>query len=200
MFENTCNYIQTLLDKYQAEQDLEFEMRLGKMNRDFFDTNVGKTSYEKIIQGLRQYPDWERVHTSNTSVYYKPDQHLRVHIDNETNEMTADVKNRLHNHDVALNGETFDVRFSLSHEKKINYELGEEEVMDFVRVKQRHSFVRKNLSIDLTIVTGDPDDIDNEELERYEVELEVLDVKNIRTYEQLYNLIYKVKCILNLLK
>jgi hypothetical protein len=72
--------------------------------------------------------------------------------------------------------------------------------MDFVRVKQRHSFVRKNLSIDLTIVTGDPDDIDNEELERYEVELEVLDVKNIRTYEQLYNLIYKVKCILNLLK
>ena len=200
MFENTCNYIQTLLDKYQAEQDLEFEMRLGKMNRDYFDTNVGKTSYEKVLQGLRQYPDWEGVHTSNTSVYYKPDQNLRVHIDNETNEMTADVKNRLHNHDVVLNDETFDVRFSLSHEKKIHYELGEEEVMDFVRVKQRHSFVRKNLSIDLTIVTGDPDDIDNEELERYEVELEVLDVKNIRTYKQLYNLIYKVKCILNLLK
>jgi len=199
MFENTCNYIQTLLDKYKVEEDLELEMRLGKINRDYFDSNIGKTDFSKIQSALRACSDWEQVTQKSSTVYYKTNDKLRVHIDTVTNEITADIKNRLHNHDVRMSGEPFDVRISLSTEKKVHYEVNDSDVMDFVRVKTRESFIRKNLSIDLTIVSGDPDDIDVEETERYEVEFEVIDVKSIRTYEQLYNMVYKIKCVLNVL-
>lgn len=199
MFENTCNYIQTLLDKYKNEEDIELEMRLGKINRDYFDSNIGKTDFTKIQTALRACSDWEQVTQKNSTVYYKTNDKLRVHIDTVTNEITADIKNRLHNHDVLMSGEPFDVRISLSTEKKVHYEVNDSDVMDFVRVKTRESFIRKNLSIDLTIVSGDPDDIDVEETERYEVEFEVIDVKSIRTYEQLYNMVYKIKCVLNIL-
>ena len=37
-------------------------MRLGKINRGSFDTNVGQQMFEKVLAGLKKYQGWE--HTS----------------------------------------------------------------------------------------------------------------------------------------
>ncbi len=78
--------------------------------------------------------------------------------------------------------------------------MGEDDVMDHVRHKTRTSFVRKNLSIDMTVVTGEPDDMDDEAEETYEVELEIINPKLITDDDRFYNLIYKIDCIMKLLK
>ena len=40
--------------KFQNEKDIEIELRLGKINRGSFDTNVGQHTFEKILQGLHK--------------------------------------------------------------------------------------------------------------------------------------------------
>jgi hypothetical protein len=72
--------------------------------------------------------------------------------------------------------------------------------MDYVRCKKRVSFIRKNLSIDMTIVTGQPDDLDDEEEETYEIELEIIDPSKVQGDNQFFNIVYKIQCVLNTLK
>jgi len=72
--------------------------------------------------------------------------------------------------------------------------------MDTVRAKNRTSFIRKNLSIDMTVVTGDPSDMDCEEEARYEIELEIIDPKNIKDRNELFNLVQKVFDVLKIVE
>jgi hypothetical protein len=62
----------------------------------------------------------------------------------------------------------------------------------------RESFVRKNLSIDMTIVSGNPADLDSEEENSYQIELEILDPKKITDNNVLYNIVYKINDVLEL--
>jgi len=52
--------------------------------------------------------------------------------------------------------------------------------------------VRKNLSIDLSEVKGDPEDKDADEDVTWHVELEILDPKNIGDRDTLFALMYKI--------
>lgn len=187
--------VKPIFDQLKSKPNVEFEFRLGKKNTDMFDTNVGKENFEKLLEGLKKFSDWEKVLEQNTSVYYKGD--TRMIMDDDTEEMTCMRKTKIKKFDVVLEDQPYDLRFCASNE--IPVEPSEDEVMDYLRVKKRISFVRKNLSIDLTVVTGQPDDLDDEEDETYEVELEILDPKKVTGDNQLFNIIYKIQCLLNIL-
>ena len=187
--------VKPIFDQLKSKPNVEFEFRLGKKNTDMFDTNVGKETFEKILEGLKKFSEWEKVFEQNTSVYYKGN--TRMIMDDDTEEMTCMKKTKLKKLDFILEGQPYDIRFCASNE--IPVDPSEDEVMDYMRVKRRTSFVRKNLTIDLTVVTGQPDDLDDEEDETYEVELEIIDPHKVSGDNQLFNLIYKIQCLLNIL-
>lgn len=187
--------VKPIFDQLKSKPNVEFEFRLGKKNTDMFDTNVGKETFEKLLEGLKKFSVWEKISQENTSVYYKGD--TRMIINDDTDEMTCMKKTKIKKFDVVLEDQPYDVRFCVSNE--IPVESSEDEVMDYMRMKKRTSFVRKNLSIDLTVVTGQPDDLDDEADETYEVELEIIDPKKITSDNQLFNMIFKIQCLLNIL-
>jgi hypothetical protein len=57
LFEN----VYPIFLKFQNEKYIEFEMRLGKINRGSFDTNVGQQMFKKVLSGLKKYKGWEHV-------------------------------------------------------------------------------------------------------------------------------------------
>lgn len=182
-----------LLEAHKFKKHVEFEMRLGKINSNMFDTNIGKEAFEKIIGALRAYDAWEDVKESTSSVYYKGSK--RMSINEDTDEVTTVVKQKIQVVDQYLKDRPFDVRFCVSEEIPIEDDMSDD-VMDYVRHKKRVSFLRKNLSIDLTVVSGDPDDLDDENEESYEVELEIVDPTMVNDNDTFYNLLFKVECIL----
>ena len=174
---------------------MEFELRLGKVNNKMFDTNVGKETFEKLTRALEKYTEWEEVKKVHQSVYYKGD--TRVIVDEDTDETVCMKKTPMLKENLVLEGRPLDVRFALSTEMPVEQEDGD--AMDSVRIKNRTSYIRKNLSIDMTVVTGQGDDPDDEEGERYEVELEIIDPLKVQSRDQLYNIIHKVHNILEVL-
>ena len=182
-------------DRHRATPNVEFELRLGKVNNKMFDTNVGRETFERLTQALEKYTGWEDIKKTHNSVYYKDD--TRVIVDEDTDESTCMKKTSRVKENLVLEGRPLDVRFAVSIETPL--ESADMDVMDSVRVKKRTSYIRKNLSIDMTRVTGQTDDPDDEEEERYEVELEIIDPKRVGSDDDLYNMIHKVHNILEVL-
>ena len=175
---------------------MEFELRLGKVNNKMFDTNIGRETFERLDHALKKYTGWEQVKQTHQSVYYKGN--TRVIVDEDTDDTECMKKVPIVKENLVLEGRPLDVRFAFSTETPCEQDE-DGDVMDSVRVKHRTSYIRKNLSIDMTVVTGQGDDPDDEEGERYEVELEVIDPRKVKTRDELYNIIHKVHNILEVL-
>jgi hypothetical protein len=184
------------MTKHVFSQGKEIEFRLGRVNGSYFDTNVGKEAFDRILQGLQQYTQWEQVKNEHSTVYYKD--HLRVTINEETAETTNIKKIPLFKDNLALQGYPLDVRLAVSDEIPVPAP-DENECMEFSRTKKRISFVRKNLSIDMTVVSGQADDLDCEEESVYQVELEIIDTSAVKSDTDLYNLVHKVHCVQEIL-
>lgn len=191
--QNFFNKCKPTFLKHKNTKHIEFEFRLGKFNGNMFDTNIGKDNFQKILKALQKYQGWEAINESNTTSYYKGKTRMTI---DENSESTVTVnKVKIDTVNEILAGKPLDVRFAVSTEEPTTID----DVMDFVRSKHRRSFVRKNLSIDMTVVTGDPNDLDDESEESYEVELEIIDPKLVNTDTKFYNLLYKVECVMNTL-
>ena len=187
--------VETSFQQNQNEQNIEFEMRLGKINVGKFDTNVGEDNFNKILKGLRKYNEWEDIVETTTSVYYK--ENARTSIDEETDESISVFKKNVVKKNFNIENKPYDVRFSVSKEIPIEVENGD--TCDSVRCKKRISFIRKNLSIDMTVVTGDPVDFDCEDEAEYQVELEIIDPTKVKNSDELYNIIYKIFDVLKII-
>lgn len=61
------------------------------------------------------------------------------------------------------------------------------------------SFIRKNLSIDMTICVGDSHDMDAEDPMSYQIEFEIIDPSCVNTKDELFNIIHKIKDLFKLL-
>lgn len=188
------NQVKPHFNAHKAKNHVEFELRLGRVNGKMFDTDVGKEVFDKLMCGLRKYQGWEEIKETSTSVYYKDN--VRVSVDEETDETEIVNKIPLIKETLRLEGRPLDVRFAVSLEEPAEQS---NEVMDFVRNKQRTSFIRKNLSIDMTVVSGQPEDLDCEEPHSYQVELEIIDPKKVSNDNDLYNIVHKVHNILEVL-
>jgi hypothetical protein len=188
--------IEPIFNQFKNRANVEIEMRLGKIAYGKFDTNVGKQPFHTILKGLENFKGWEKVTKSNTTVYFSGD--TRVVDDEDTGISTSHKKTRVKKTDINLDNKPYDLRFSVSTEVPCQ-KPGENTEYDDMRVRKRVSFVRKNLSIDMTVVSGDSDDTDSEENERYEVELEIVAPQNVKDKNELYNIIHKIDDILKLL-
>jgi len=185
--------VDPIFSKFQNEKNIEFELRLGKINRDYFDTNIGKETFEKILYALKKYPSWESVKHTRDVVYYQDN--IRLVINDETEESTQIIKEKLVKIDNVLPG-PLDVRFSVARETPF-----QKDDLEFTDAKQRtrESFVRKNLSIDMTVVSGNPTDFDSEEEQSYQVEFEIINPKLVKDQDTLYNIVHKVQDVLKIL-
>jgi hypothetical protein len=176
------------VSKYLNQPNHEIELRLGRVTRNTFDTNVGLDAYQKALSGLKQYQGWEQTKESRDTLYYGQDG-KRATMNADTGDVTRMIKKRIEVQDFPL--QPFDVRLGISTE--IPYEeMADEEVFDETKLRYRHSFIRKNLSIDVSMIKGSPDDLDAEEDLSYQIELEIIDPSAIKDDNELYNLLYKV--------
>lgn len=178
--------VQEYINIYKDKQYIEIEFRLGKIDRDVFDTNVGKDMFEKIKRRLYKYKGWEEVKETTDEVFYW-DGGIRCVYTSEDETHTC-KKNKIFKKDFKLS-KPLDVRFSVSQE--IPTDQPDECAKRSVS-RKRISFIRKNVSIDLTEVTGPPVDIDCECETVYQVEVEFMDPKKLIKDYIITNSIYKI--------
>jgi len=177
-----------VIAKYLKVPNHEIEIRLGKINRGKFDTNIGLDSYKRALNGLQQYEGWESIKMSTDTIYYGTEGR-RATLNEETEQITRVIKKRVEVQDFQM--EPFDVRLGISTE--IPYEdTADEEVFEETKQRVRHSFIRKNLSIDLSCIKGSPDDMDAESDMSFQLELEIIDPAAVSSEPELYNILYKV--------
>jgi hypothetical protein len=182
-----------IIRKFQNHPDTEIEFRFGRAAKKGFDTNIGKDTFEKVLKALMKYQEWEKATHSKSTVYYFENDR-RLTIDEETDEQVGCVKKRVSVSDFELGGEAFDLRLGVSTEKPWEYDG--DEVSTEQKDKERWSFVRKNLSIDVTALKGNPDDKDCDEDTVYQIEMEIIKPGELGSDVEVFNLIYKVFDIL----
>jgi hypothetical protein len=188
---------ESTIDEYKDQPNVEIEIRLGKVNRDTFDTNVGQATFEKVLRRLRKYEGWESTKESQSTVYMDTAAGKRVVMNDVTDEMeSCVVKKRLLVKDQVLDGYLVDARLGISSEVPYDRDADTEENFTRVKKRKRYSFVRKGLSIDLSEVSGDADDKDSEEATEYQIELEILNPPvNAADRHQVFNIVYKISDI-----
>ena len=186
---NIKHITDTILPSFEAfktEENIEVEVRLGKHNGSLFDTNVGKDTWERVLKGLKNYDGWESTDYNESDVFYNDKNNVRITSNEDTGEQTMIQKISVVKEDFKC--DPLDVRVCIAREIPIS---GEYE-MDRKRTKVRHSFVRKNLSIDMTISSGDNVDMDSEEEASYQIELEIVKPGDVDSVYKLFNIINKV--------
>ena len=178
--------IRDVFETHKNEEHIEVEIRLGKHNGSLFDTNVGKETFERVLKGLKKYNGWEETKTTSTDVLYDDTNGIRISSDEDTGEQIMVQKIKVVKED--FKSEPLDVRFSISREIPTHGSYD----MDRKRSKYRHSFVRKNLSIDMTVSSGDSVDMDSEDAASYQIELEIVKPSDVGSYNDLFNILHKV--------
>lgn len=183
---NLTERVLPIFEAHKNEEDIEIEIRLGKHNGSLFDTNVGKDTWKRVLAGLKKYDGWESVKTTTADVYYNDANNVRITCDEETGEQTMIQKISVIKDD--FKRDPLDVRFCVAREIPTS---GEYE-MDRKRTKTRHSFVRKNLSIDMTISSGDNVDMDSEEEAMYQIEMEIVKPSDVDSIYKFQNILQKI--------
>ena len=181
--------IESAFENNKNDPEIEVEIRLGKFNGKMFDTNVGKEVFDRIFRGLSQYPGWENKKETNSEVFYRDRDSIRMTIDEDSGDQAIIQKRSMFK----------DIRFSICKEvaQPDDMELND---MDRKRFKKRISFIRKNLSIDMTISSGDSEDMDNEDPTSYQVEFEIVKPSDVSTRNELFNIMYKINDVFKLLE
>ncbi len=187
--------IQTIVDKtlpffetHKNEGDIEVEIRLGRHNGSLFDTNVGKDVWKKVLKDLKKYDGWEEKTNKTVEVYYNDSNSIRITNDEESGVQEMIQKIKVYKEDFVDSNLPLDVRFCIAREIQTS---GDYE-MDRKRSKTRHSFVRKNLSVDMTISSGDNADMDSEEEASYQIELEIVNPKEVDSIYKFFNILQKI--------
>jgi hypothetical protein len=189
------NQWEPVINRYKNSPNTEIEIRFGRRSGNKFDTNVGKDTFFKCLKALDAYTGWESKKHAKFDMYYFEDG-KRLQINEETDERDSVIKQRVLVDDFELNGMPFDVRLGVSSEVPFEYDG---ETATDQKTKERWSFVRKNLSIDMSKVQGNPDDPDDDDDTNYQIEMEIIEPSRLQTRDETFKLMYKVfdimKCI-----
>jgi len=185
-----------LIRQHAKRPNTEIEFRFGRPSGKGFDTNVGPAVFDKVMKALCKYECWESTKHTNATVYYF-EGNKRLAVDEETDEQIGHIKKRVLVDDFSMDSAPFDIRLGVSTEEPFDYDG--EETSTKQTTKERWSFVRKNLSIDMTIVKGTPDDKDSDEDTTCQIEMEIIDPSLISDDDNLFNLLHKIfdvmKCV-----
>ena len=183
--------IHKLFEQSQNDPLTEVELRIGKFNGKLFDTNIGKDTFDKVYRALVKYQGWEKIYTTQEEVFYRDRDNIRMSIDETTGDQKIIQKTSIHKEDFKrIKGVPYDVRVAFS--KEVPMEIDDFSDMDRKRTKHRQSFVRKNLSIDLTMSSGDNIDLDAEDITDYQIEMEIINPSDVKSKNDLLNILHKV--------
>lgn len=179
-----------VVNGYKDKQYIEIEMRLGRIGTGGFETDIGKPMFDTLVRRLRRYTGWERVDTREDEVYYW-DNGVRCVYNEESTVVCR--KHKIMKRDVHTT-KPFDYRFSISQEVPVDQP--DDDAKRSVS-RKRISFVRKNLTIDMTEVYTAPTDIDSESgTTVYQCELEIINPKLLTSNDEIYNILYKINDVL----
>lgn len=176
-------------NKYRDTKNVEVEFRLGKFINNYFDTNVGEETFFKLKEYLEKYDGWESIDSSEYEVF-SSSSGKRTIIDCNDDTQRSEMKKSLSKVDYRSSDLPFDVRMAISTEEPC--EGDGDDVFDYVRRKMRSSYLRKGLRIDMSVVTGSPEDPDDETDTSYQVELEIVKPCSVKDRNQFYNHIHKI--------
>ena len=196
-FHDLSRPVVDFIKQHLNKNNLEIEFRLGKKNGNYFDTNVGKENFEKILRRLSKYPSWESVTYQNAIVFYGARKGLRVLYDEDKDEQVSCIaKYKMAHIDQNLTESPYDLRVAVSIENPVAYD-SEKDVFVKERKRKRTSFLRKGLSIDMSIVESDEKDSENPYV--YQVELEIVEPAKDLSDVKISNHYHKVFDILSLI-
>lgn len=180
------------------KSNLELEFRIGKKNSNYFDTNIGKETFEKVHRRLMRYQEWDAVKHQKAVVYYGVRKGLRIVYDEDTDDQTVITKYNFATMDNVLSEQPFDVRVSLAIENPATYDQ-EKDRFPVIKKRVRTSFIRKGLSIDMSIIEND--DKESESPFVYQIELEILDPRSLNDisfanhYQKIFDVLKLFPCI-----
>lgn len=176
-----------IVKMYKDKPYIEIETRIGTMTKNKFETDIGKATFESLKRRLSKYTGWECIRETNDDVYYWDD--IRG-VYSPDGSVVFCKKHRILKKELGTHA-----RFAVSQEVPVQTQPSEDATRHVCR--KRTSFVRKNLSIDLTEVINDPDDIDCEdEKVSYQCELEIINPSLLKTDAEIENALYKVNDVL----
>lgn len=178
---------------YKDTKYIEIEIRFGKINRDIFDTNIGKQNFETVKRRLYKFKGWEEVKQVEDEVYYW-DGGIRCIYNEKDETQTVQRKHRIFTYDF----KSFPSDFRIAFSQELPATQPDDDAKRSV-TRKRTSFIRKNLSIDLTEVHGSPEDIDSEETVSYQLEMEIINSAILSTDDEAYNILYKINDIMKIL-
>lgn len=194
MIRTIFDTIEPTFQKFQGKNK-EFEFRLGRASNKGFNTDVGKETFEKVLKGLQKYTGWETSLEKQDTMYYAPD-NIRLCVDDSTDESTKMQKKNLYKKDFTFSEAALDIRFAIASEIPMPSENDETEY-ETTRHRQRWSFFRKNVIIDMTIIKGEPEDKDAEDDTSYQIEIELISAEKDK--DTMYNSVYKISDVLDLI-
>ena len=141
---------------------------------------------------LDKYKGWESATEKEYEIYSTNNGRRTIIEEDDTR--SHEYKKKIDKIDFSDHRFPFDIRMGISSEIPIpEDELNEEDVFDDVKTKKRFSYLRKGLRIDISIVRGNPDDLDDENDTAYQVEFEIVEPVKASSRDALYNHIYKIK-------
>jgi hypothetical protein len=111
---NIADKVLPFFEAHKSEGDIEVEIRFGKHNGSFFDTNVGKDQWKHVLKGLKKYNGWESTKTSSVDVFYNDNNNIRITADEDSGEQIMIQKISVVKEDFKYN--PLDVRFCIARE------------------------------------------------------------------------------------
>lgn len=182
--------------RHSKNPHVETEFRLGRKTSSGFDTNVGMGPFRKVLASLEKYTEWEKTEHSMSTIYYFP-ANKRLVVNEETDEQVGVTKTRVYVDDITLEDCQFDVRLGISTEVGFLYDG--KETSNNQRDRERWSFIRKNLSIDMSIVKGQPLDKDSDDDTTYQIEFEIIKPGLVKNDVEMFHIIHKISDVLKTL-
>lgn len=177
--------LQELIKTYKSTQNVEIEIKLGRIDDKFMTGIHSEHFYDKIKTALDSYSGWDSVNHENTIDY----------INNSYRKTGNNIihKERLKSVNFNFKGTPYDFRICVSTEKLSNLDSFKHSL---VRRKNRISYVYKECKLDLTKVEEESKDeiVENEE---FEIELLKLNSNTSDLYRA-HSALLKIRDIINI--
>ena len=183
--EPAIKILETLIKKYKNHNNVEIEIKLGRIDGSFVAGIHSESFYDKIKQTLNSYKGWNSVIEENTIDYIK-----------DSYRKTGDIiihKKRLETLNFMFKGTPYDFRICVSTETPCTLASFKHSL---VRKKNRISYIYKECKLDLTKIEEETNDeiIENEE---FEVELIKLNSSTSDVYRA-HSALLKIRDIINI--
>lgn len=175
------------LELFTKNYNYEFEIRLGYLNKNYYDTNLSYNLYKKFMEYLGYY-NIKYEYAEYYDIFSETDDkriirsrylyltELNKHVLKETISKT-----NINNIDIGLRHLfNIDIRFSLSNEEKIIHVPSS--IIKNIYIKRRYSFILNGINIDFTEVQKIDDKEILDKKINYKIEIEIIN-REIKYYE-----------------